>query len=119
MGRLDLERKGDSSISSTADLYKPNSPADRSKPIGTKTSDYTILASDYTILADATANTVTISLPASPSAGQIFCIKCVNDTFAVTVDRNGKNIDGDASDMTLIEDESILVQYDGASWRIL
>ena len=88
--------------------------------LSTKTNDYTIVQSDYTILADATSNTVTITLPAAPNQGQIFNIKCIDSTFVCTVARNGKNIDGDASDITLIEDESITIQYDSTfGWAII
>lgn len=89
------------------------------KPISIKTNDYIILVTDHTIVADGTNNTVTITLPASPNSGQIFVIKCKDDTNTVTVARNGKNIDGDASDLTLIEDEVVKLQYDGTEWWII
>ena len=81
------------------------------KTISTKTANYTIVGTDYTILADATSNTVDISLPASPTQGQIFNIKCIDATFACTVARNGNDIDGVAADLTLVLDESVTVQY--------
>jgi len=88
--------------------------------VSVKTADYTLIETDYTIVADGTSNTVDITLPASPNTGQIFNVKCKNSTFTVTVARNSKNIDGDASDVTLIEDESVTLQYDGVdSWWIL
>ena len=88
-------------------------------PIATKTSDYTILPSDYTIVADGASNTVAIQLPAAPKTGQIFNIKCKNSDNTVTVDRNSKLIDGDASDLTLIKSESVTLQYDGTEWWII
>lgn len=90
------------------------------KAITTKTANYTVLASDYTILADGASNTITITLPASPTEGQLYNIKCIDDTYTVTVARNGKTIDGDASDVTLIEDESITIQADSSgNWWII
>lgn len=89
------------------------------RSIVAKAADYTITSDDYTIIADGTSNTVTLSLPASPNEGQIFNIKCKDSTFTVTIDRNGKNIDGDASDFEIVEDESVTLQYDGTEWLIL
>ena len=82
--------------------------------LSTKVNDYLLLPADYTILADATSNTVDITLPAAPVQGQVFNIKCINVTFTCTVARNGKNIDGAASDLTLILNESVTLQYDSS-----
>jgi hypothetical protein len=91
----------------------------RVKQVSTKTNDYTILSSDYTTLLDCSSNTVTGTLPASPTTGEWHNVKCINNTFACTVARNGKTIDGDASDLTLSEDESVSLQYDGTGWQII
>lgn len=86
----------------------------------TETSDYLVVLSDYTIFADATSNTVTITLPASPNQGQVFNIKCINNTFTCTVARNGNNIDGSASDKVLVLNESLTFQYDSSfGWGII
>ena len=85
---------------------------DLANPIATKINDYTMLNTDRTILADATSNTVAISLPASPVQGQIVNIKCINATFTCTIARNGKNIDGAASDLTLSLNDSKTLQYE-------
>lgn len=86
----------------------------------TKTADYLLINIDYTILADATSNTVTITLPASPTQGQTFIVKCINATYTCTIARNGKNIDGSASDITLGLNESITLQYDSSfGWVII
>ena len=88
--------------------------------ITTKTADYPITEDDYTILADATSGTVTITLPASPNQGQIFNIKCINATFTCTIARNGNNIDGSASDLTLALNEAKTLQYDSSfGWAII
>jgi hypothetical protein len=89
------------------------------KNIQTKTSDYTLIKSDYVIIADGTSNTVTITLPVSPNTGQLFTIKCKDSTNTVTVDRNGKTIDGDAIDIILIKNEVITAMYDGAEWWLV
>ena len=88
--------------------------------IATKTEDYTLVDSDNTILADATNNTVTVSLPASPTHGQVFNVKAINSDFAVTVDRAGKLIDGVASNLTLVATSSSTLQYDtNYGWAVL
>jgi len=90
------------------------------KPLRTETNDYTIVATDHTVFADATSNTVTISLPASPTQGQIFNIKCIDATFTCTVGRNGNNIDGAASDVTLALNAAASLQYDSTyGWGII
>lgn len=88
------------------------------KALRAETSDYDVAATDSTILADATSNTVTISLPAAPTQGQVYNIKCINATFTCTVDGNGNTIDGNAS-IILIQDEAITVHYDGTEWWII
>ena len=75
-------------------------------------SDDVIVATDYSILVDATNNTVTLLFPANPNDGQIFNIFCINSTFTCTVSGNGKNMNGSANDKTLLATESITAQYD-------
>ncbi len=85
--------------------------------LSTKTTDYTILPTDYTILADASSNPVTITLPASPKQGQIFHVFCIDSTFTCTVERNGNNINGDAEDRRLVVNQSESYQFDNtAKW---
>lgn len=90
------------------------------KSIRTEINDYTIVATDHTVLADALSNTVDISLPATPNQGQIFNIFCTDSTFTCTVLRNGNNINGAASDQALLATESLTVQYDTTyGWVVL
>ncbi len=92
----------------------------RVRAIATKTNDYTVLPSDFTILADATSNAVTITLPAAPVQGQMFFIKCINADNTCTIARNGKNIDGAASDVVMSVTDSVPLQYDSTyGWAIL
>lgn len=90
------------------------------RALRTETADHAVLATDYTILADASSNTVTITLPSSPTQGQIFNIFCIDSTYTCNVARNGKNINGAASDQPLLATESITVQYDSTyGWAII
>ena len=61
--------------------------------------DYLVTNLDYTILIDCSSNTVTVTLPASPSTGKIYNLKCIEDNFTCTINRNGNNIGGDASNI--------------------
>jgi len=89
------------------------------KPVTTKTNDYTATNSDYTILIDTSDNAVTIYLPLSPDTGKILNIKVIDATNTATVDGNGKSVDSTATPQTYILHESITVQYDGTSWWII
>src|SRR6056300_979351 len=62
-------------------------------------------------LIDTTSGTVTVTLPASPKAGDKISIKDYAATFAtnnVTVARNGNNIEGNALDVTLDTNGNVL-----------
>ena len=90
------------------------------KAIRTETNDHLIVASDYTIFADASSNTVNVSLPATPNQGQIFRVFCTDSTFTCTVLRNGNSINGVAADQTLLATEALTVQFDTTyKWAIL
>ena len=92
------------------------------KPVTTQTTaTLTLGASHYTVLCDATSNTVTINLPTAVGYdGRIYNIKAINVDNAVTVDANGtEEIDGSATAITLALMESITIQSDGSNWWII
>ena len=72
---------------------------------------------------NTTAGVVTANLPASPSAGDIMAVldyAGTADTNNITVGRNGSNINGAASDLTISKENSgiILVYVDGTQgWK--
>ena len=84
----------------------------------TKTSSYTAVNNDR-IFVDTTGGAFNIALPASPNVGDTVRVLDVAGTFnsfALTLTRNGSNIMGAASDMTLsTQYEGIAVVYSGAS----
>lgn len=86
-----------------------------------KTAAYTAVAGDY-LIADTTAGTFTITLPATPTAGSMVRIADGNDwaTTNLTVGRNTHTIEGLAEDLILnIRGLSIDFVYDGVSnWDI-
>ena len=71
---------------------------------------------------DTTSAAHTITLPASPSAGDTIKAVIINGTNAVTVDRNGNNINGSASNGTLSTDGDT-VEYvyvnDSEGWKTI
>lgn len=88
--------------------------------IATKTGAYTMTASDYTILADATAGAFTVTLPASPARGMLVNVKKIDATAnTVTISGNGKNIDGTATRAISSQFTNSALQYDGAAWWML
>lgn len=80
-------------------------------------------ASAPVVLTDTTSAAFTLTLPATPVTGQWFIV--VDDTgqwntHNLTIGRNGKNIDGAASNLTLANQwGKVWLYYDGTAWWIL
>lgn len=75
-----------------------------------------------TILVDATAGAVTITLPTAAIGDERkYNIKKIDSSaFAVTVDANGaETIDGELTIPLLYQYENLTVQSNGTSWSIL
>ena len=73
-----------------------------------KTSPFTAVSGDG-YFVNTTSGAVTVTLPASPSAGDIVSVSDYNGTAAtnaITIARNGSNINGDASDYTITKGDS-------------
>ena len=87
-----------------------------------KTSDFTAV-NGQGFFVDTTSGTVTVTLPSSPSAGNIVAISDYNSkaaTNAITIARNGSNINGAASNLTISKANSAveLVYVDStAGWQ--
>lgn len=89
----------------------------------TKTANYTMTESDYTVLCDTSAGGFTISLPAaSGCSGRIYVVKKItgnSGTNNITIDPNGsETIDGSTT-YTLQCRSSVMIQSNGANWWIL
>lgn len=85
-----------------------------------KTANYTAVAGEN-IIADTSGGVWTLTLPASPSSGDVIKIADGADWSAnnLTVGRNGSTIEGDAADMTMdIGGASVSFVYDGTTWQI-
>ena len=82
--------------------------ADNSNDFAIKTAGYTAVTRDQLIVNSATA--VTITLPASPVAGNVVFIKNAG-AGTVTVARNGSNINSTVDDGELITDSGASLVY--------
>jgi len=85
-----------------------------------KTSAYTASAGDG-IIADSSGGAFTITLPATPSAGDVVSIVdgAAWATNNVTVARNGSTIEGAAENLTLdVSGLALDLIYDGSTWQL-
>ena len=85
-------------------------------------SNYTVLAANYTVLADASAGGFTVSLPASPVDGEIHNIKKVDQTrSAVIISGNGNDIDKYTSIVVDVPFTSMEIQWSSVlgQWYII
>ena len=90
----------------------------------TKTGNYTALAGDR-ILADTSGGAFTITLPASPSAGDkihVLDAAASFDNNNLTIARNGKKIQSATADLTITTENTgigLVFYNDTYGWRIL
>jgi len=85
----------------------------------TKTANYTGLTTDETILVDATAGVVTITLPAS-ATGKKYNVKKIDATVnAVSVTATAGTIDGNASISGTLPWQGWIMQFDGTNWFVI
>ena len=89
-----------------------------------KTSNFTAVSGEG-YFVNTTSGAVTVTLPASPSAGDIVSVKDyanTADTNSITIARNGSNIDGAAEDVDMIvEGISVTIVYADATkgWLVV
>lgn len=97
-------------------------------PIASKAADYTATLADHTILIDASAGNVTVSLPAvatthngANGVGHIYRIKRIDASGnAATIDADGaETIDGAATHTLAAQYDAIAIQSDGSAWHII
>jgi hypothetical protein len=97
--------------------------ADPSKGIAyvAKTANYTANINEG-VVTDTSGGVFTVTLPASPSAGDLVVIADgagTWDTNNLTVARNGETIDGDAENLVMdVEGAKVDFIYDGADWNV-
>jgi 6-phosphogluconolactonase len=90
--------------------------------IKTVAAAYPATDGDYTLRCDATAAPFSVTLQAVPLHGDIKNIKKIDGSVnAVTIDGNGNNIDGAATQIIYGQYISYTIQYDSSSgtWNII
>ena len=88
--------------------------------ITTKAADYTLSATDETVLVNASAAGVTITLPTGAVAGKKYTIKKIDTTVnTLTLNGGGGSIDGNSSVLTSVPYQGWVVQFDGSNWFII
>ena len=97
------------------------SPIPTFSNIKTVSSDYSVEEGDVTLLADTSGGAFSITLPAVPTHGRTLSIKSIDATATVTIDGNGKNIDGAATFGLVALYSGCTIQYDSVSdaWWVI
>jgi hypothetical protein len=112
----DVEAAGNDGVDTLPDGWVS---LDSEPMLRTITLSRTLTSGDETFIADAPSVAIVVTLPASPATRKTYTIKSTNSTAGITVDGDGKAIDGDLTPVALITDEAIIIQYDGTEWRVL
>lgn len=74
------------------------------------------------LIVDSTLGALTLTLPLTPSLGDKIRVMDFGDTWSatdtVTLDGNGKNINGDISLILDVPNDSVEIVYNGTEWRV-
>lgn len=84
--------------------------------VSAKTANYTALASDGVLLADATSAAFTITLPGAVSGGMVRIKKTDGTANIVTVAAASGTIDGATTDTLTMQYQSRTYVSDGTNW---
>lgn len=85
----------------------------------TKTEDYTAMATDETILVDASKGGVTINLPV-PVLGKKIMLKKIDDSpNPMVISGAGATIDGRPSRTSTMAYQRFILQSDGVNWFVM
>jgi hypothetical protein len=85
--------------------------------VATKTTNYTIGATDDIVLANGAALTITLPSAVTAGSGRAYTVKNINSGSA-TLTATAGTIDGAAA-ITLRQDEARTVVSDGANWYVI
>lgn len=82
------------------------------------TTPTTGTSDDYFVTVDSSGGAITYNLEAAPNAGQTRIVKR-NGASNITVDGNGKTIDGAATYILTVDDEWVALIYNGTQWEVV
>ncbi len=112
--------------SATVRMLMRGAAAAAASYIASISTDTTLSAAHHTVLVDATAGNVVITLPTAASAfsggiGRVYNVKKVDASAnTVTVDGSGaETIDGAATQVLTDQYQSMTIQSNGTSWGVL
>jgi hypothetical protein len=104
----------------TAGATGPTGPAGNVANYVFKTANYTTVAKEG-VLADTSGGAFTVTLPATPSVGDLVVVADAGASWGtnnLTVGRNGSTIGGLAQDLVCdISGVSVTLVYDGTTWE--
>lgn len=86
------------------------------------TGSTTLTSANHVVIVNKGSAVATITLDAAPATGKTVTIKDGSGNaaaFNVTIDGNGKNIDGASSLVINIDYEAVTVVYNGTQWNII
>ena len=86
----------------------------------TKTTNYTALLTDGTILCNAASGSFTITLPtATGNLGKTFSVKKIDSSTNTVTISSASLIDGYSTQSIIIQYVNVTVQSDGTTWHVL
>jgi hypothetical protein len=121
-GAADNNIYGDNSGFSGSTIIGPLSLVDNQQTRKTTTTPYTVVATDRTLLIDATAGAKTVNLPTTASSKwRILDVKKIDASAnTVTIDGSGaETIDGALTKVIAFQYNSLTIQSDGTEWWVL
>lgn len=90
--------------------------------VRTITASYPIVSTDDVIVITTNSGSITVTMPVAPTKGNNYIIKDGvgnANVNVITINGNGKNIDGQSSYILNASYGSISVVYNGTEWSIL
>lgn len=85
----------------------------------TVTSNYYISQNDFLIIGDTSGGNITVYLPKSPSGGDTYSVKKSAAANILTINGNGKSIDGGGTVLIYPQYGSYTMMYTGTEWSII